>query len=898
LPEALVHVPASDLSQVFKPKSVALIGASDAPDSLGTVVLENLKQAGFAGPVFLVNPRHARIGGEMVYASALHLPSPVDLAIVVAPAAAVPQIVTECGERGIRGAIIMSAGFREAGPAGVACEREVLERARRFDLRFVGPNCLGVIRTDINFNGTFSAANALRGSIGLISQSGALCSAILDWARVNEVGFSSVISTGIGADLDFGEMLDFLALDPQTQSIMLYVEGIHGARRFMSALRAAARIKPVVVMKAGRHAAGSRAALSHSGALVGADDVFDAVLRRAGVLRIRDFTDFFGTAATLGFDLRTAGRRLAVITNAGGPGVMAADHAIDRGITLATFSAATTAKLDARLPPTSSKANPVDVLGDASPARYVAALRACLEDANVDAVIAILAPQALTSAEAVARALLPLHVGGKPLLTCWMGESSVASSRALFLEHGIPTFRTPEAAVDALAAISAWGENQQQLLQVPEPLTRQAAPDVDGARSIIETALAEGRSVLSLPESKAVLAAFDIPILASLPAHSVAEAVTVAEEIGYPVAMKILSPDITHKTDVGGVRLGIADARELRREFQDLMASVNRLQPDAHVDGVTIEPMWRGRRGRELLIGATRDEVFGPAVGFGLGGTMVEIIADRAVALPPLNRYLAADLVARTRAAKYLAPFRGAPAANRGAVEDVLVRVSEMVCELPWLAELDLNPVMADERGVVVIDARLVVRPWSPSARQYDHMAIYPYPSKLVRSFDLPNGVTAMLRPIRPEDAVIEREFVNGLSAHSRYLRFMYALQEISPAMVSRFTQIDYDREMAFVAVVDGAAGEQEIGVARYTTLADGESCEFALVVADQWQGKGLGRQLIAALIEVARERRLKEMRGIALAENARMLAFARAAGFEVSTHPDDPNLKALRLAL
>ena len=894
-----INVPVNDVSPIFRPGSVVLIGASDVPGSLGTVVLANLTDAGFKGPIYLVNPRHSRIGEAVVYPSPRDIPGEADLAIIVAPAAAVPDIITDCGERGIKGAIIMSAGFREIGDAGIALEREVLTRARRFNLRFVGPNCLGIIRTDIHFNGTFSAGNALPGSIGVISQSGALCTAILDWARVNAIGFSSVISTGIGADVDFAEMLDFLALDPKTESIMLYIEGVHGARRFMSALRAAARIKPVVVMKAGRHAGGSRAALSHTGALVGADDVFDAALRRAGVLRVRDFADFFGAAGTLGFGLRTAGKRLAIVTNAGGPGVMAADHAADRDIVLASLAPQTLARLDGALPPNWSRGNPVDVLGDADPARYAGAVRACLDDANVDAVIAILTPQALTAAQDVARALLPLvDKGGKPVLTCWMGEPSVASSRELFREHRLPTFRTPEAAVDALAAISAYGENQLQLLQVPEPLTRQAAPDIDSARTMIEAALAEGRQLLTLPESKALLAAFHIPIVASLPAHSVTDAVTVAEELGYPVAMKVLSPDITHKTDVGGVRLSIADARQLRREYQDLMVTVSRLAPRARIEGVSIETMWSGQRGRELLIGAIRDDIFGPTISFGLGGTMVEILQDRAVALPPLNRFLAEDLVARTRAAKYLGPFRGAPAADRRAVEDLLLRVSEMVCELPWLVELDLNPVMADENGVAVIDARVVVRWWSPSARPYDHMAIHPYPSTLVQAFDLPDGTAVTLRPIRPEDAVIEREFVNGLSEKSRYLRFMYAIQEISPAMLSRFTQIDYDREMAFVAIVEIGGREQEIGVARYTTLADGESCEFAIVISDRWQGKGLARRLLAALIEVARNRRLKQMRGVVLAENTRMLKLARAVGFEIHPDPADFNLMALLLVL
>jgi acetyltransferase len=892
-------MPVSRVSALFAPRSVALVGASDKPGSLGTVVLANLREAGFSGTLHLVNPALRDIGGATVHASVRELPEAVDVAIIVTPAATVPGILAECGERGVRGAIVMSAGFRETGPAGAALERAALDNARRHGLRVLGPNCLGVIRTDIGFNGTFSAGNALRGRIGLVSQSGALCTAILDWARANDVGFSSVISTGIGADVDFGEMLDFLALDAQTDSIMLYIEGIHDARRFMSALRAAARIKPVVVMKAGRHAEGSRAALSHTGALVGSDAVFDAALRRAGVLRVESFADFFGTAATLGTGLRAAGRRLAVVTNAGGPGVMAADHAVDQGMAMAVLAPQTLAQLDAALPASWSHGNPVDVLGDADAARYRSAVAACLADPGVDALVVVLTPQALTPAEEVARAVVELAQGQpKPVLGCWMGEAAVAAGRALFRAAGLPTYRTPEAAVAACAAISAFDENQRQLLEVPEPLTHQAPPDVAAARLVIETALAEGREVLTLPESKAVLAAFHLPIVPSLPAHTAAEAVTIAAELGFPVVMKILSPDITHKSDVGGVRLGLGDARAVRSAFQQMTEGVAKLQPGARLDGVVIEPMWTARGARELMVGVVRDAVFGPVVSFGLGGTLVEVIADSAVALPPLNAALAADLVARTRAARYLDAFRGAPAADEPALRDLLLRVSEMVCELPGLVEMDLNPVVASAGGVTVADARLRVQWERPAARPYDHMVIHPYPGALVRTVDLPDGTTVWLRPIRPEDAVIERDFVNALSGETRYLRFMYALAEITPAMLARFTQIDYDREMALIAVVSTGDGEREIGVARFTTLSDAQTCEFAIVIADDWQRRGLGRQLLTALIDIARERRLGVMQGATLVENTGMIELARRLGFEVGPEPGDPRLARMRLGL
>jgi acetyltransferase len=885
---------------LFKPRSVVLVGASPTPGSLGTVVLDNLRSGGFEGPVHLVNPRYEDIDGTPVYPSVRELPArDVDVAIVVTPAATVPDIIDDCGAAGIPAAIVMSAGFREAGPRGVALERDLVRRARRHGLRFVGPNCLGVIRTSCKFNGTFSEAPALPGRLAVVSQSGALCTAILDWARVRGVGFSSLISTGIGADIDFGEILDFLTRDPETDSILLYVEGVHDARRFMSALRASARAKPVVVMKSGRHAEGSQAAASHTGALVGSDDAFDAALRRAGVLRVQDFADFFATAATLDTGVRTQGRRLAVITNAGGPGVMAADHVVDRALQLAELSPDTLAVLDAALPASWSKSNPVDVLGDAGADRYAAAVRACLADPGVDALVVILTPQALTSPTTVAEELVRAAAGqAKPVFACWMGGDAVMASRALFNEYSIPSHTTPEASVDAFAAVAAYASNQAQLLQVPDPVARREAPDLDGAHQIMEMAAAAGREWLNTAESKAVLAAFRIPIVRSLPAHSAEEAVLIAEEMGLPVAMKILADEITHKTDVGGVRLGLDSVRQVREAYKQMLDGVARLRPDVELSGVLIEPMHVDRHGRELMVGVVRDEVFGPVISFGLGGTLVEVVKDRAVALPPLNRFLVRDLIGRTRASRALGELRGSPAIDERALEDLMLRVSEMVCELPALAEMDLNPVVAGPDGAVAVDARIRVQRVGAAARPYAHMAIHPYPRALFRVVDLADGTPVTVRPIRPEDAVMEREFVNGLSDQSRFLRFMYALAEITPAMLSRFTQIDYDREMALIAVDESGDTEQQVGVARYSTLPDERSCEFAIVIADDWQGRGLARLLMKSLIQVARDSGLQFMTGTTMKENRRMLELAKSLGFDIEPDIDDPELRVMEVAL
>lgn len=892
-------MPSKRTEAVLKPSSIVLVGASDVPGKLGDIVRRNLQESGFRGRVHYVNRSHPTIDGQPVLASVADLPESPDVAIIVTPAATVPGIVAECGRKGIRGAVIISAGFREGGDAGRELEADLRRRAREHGLRFLGPNSLGIIRTDDGLNASCGPRQPLPGRLALVSQSGALCAAILDWSRARTVGFSTVISPGIGIDIDVGEILDFLARDPATDSIMLFIEGVDHARRFMSALRAASRIKPVVVMKAGRHADRPDAAAFHTGSLVGGDDVFDAAMRRAGVLRIRNFSELYVAASTLGVRVRVAGRRVAIVSNAGGPGALAADHAKDRRLQLATLEGPTLERLASLLPPSAHQGMPVYVRGDAEAQHFSTAARLCLEDPGVDALLAILTPHALTDPDAFARQLIETAANHrKPLFTCWMGGDAVAESRTLFSANKIPTYATPEAAVDAIAALNLFAENQVQLLQVPEPLAASSAPDREAAQLVIDAALEAGQEWLNPAQSKAVLAAFNIPIVRSLPARSAADAVTVAQEVGFPVAMKILSPDIAHKTDVGGVRLGIESAREVRETYDSMLAGVAQARPDAELEGVLIEPMYRERNGREVMIGVVRDPVFGPAISFGLGGTLVEVIRDRAVALPPLNRFLARELMRRTRAWQALQPLRGAPAADAEALEEILLRVSEVVCELPDIGAMDLNPVIVTDTGAIVVDARIAVQRGSATALPYAHMAIHPYPSKLIRTLELPGGLTATLRPIRPEDAAIETAFVNGLSEQSRFLRFMFGLHSLTPAMLSRFTQIDYDRELALIAVIDTPQGEQQIGVARYITLPDEETCEFAIVVGDEWQGKGLAKQLFAMLIESARKRRLKVMTGVTLRENLRMIELSRSNGFTVSRDPDDPELVLMKLVL
>jgi acetyltransferase len=887
------------LTPLFEPGSVAIVGATERAGAVGEVLVRNMLESGYRGALYAVNPKHARVQGLPCYPQVGKVPQRLDLAVIATPAATVPEVIEQCGRAGVRAAVVISAGFSETGAAGAKLERMLLENARRHRLRVLGPNCLGLMRPDLGLNATFARGAALPGSLGLVAQSGAVCTAMLDWARPNGVGFSSVVSLGGSTDIDFGEIIDYLIEDPKTEHILLYIEGVRNARRFVSALRAAARVKPVIVMKVGRHPAGSRAAVSHTGAIVGLDDVFDAVVKRAGVVRVTTIGQMVAAAQALAAHVRPRGDRLAIVTNGGGPGVMAADRAADLGLPLAELSAATLERLKAALPPAWSHGNPLDLIGDADAARYRAAVSACLDDDGVDGVLAILTPQAMTApAEAAQAVIESAKDSTKPVLACWMGEEQTAGARRSLLQARIPVFRTPDPAVQMFGHVSAFYRNQQALLQAPGPIAAQVPPDLDTARAIVDAALAERREVLSEMESKALLAAFHVPIAKTVVARSAHEAMLIAGETGFPVAMKIDSPDITHKSDVQGVRLNLGNAQAVQAAFQGIMDSAQRLRPEARVNGVTVEPMVRRAHGRELMVGVIRDPVFGPAIVFGTGGTAVEVHRDRAVALPPLNAFLIDDMIRGTRVAKLLGAFRRLPPVDMDALREVLLRVSEMVCELPELAELDINPLIADESGAIAVDARAVLRPVASRRDRYGHMAIHPYPAHLVSAWQPHEGPRVTLRPIRPEDAEMEQAFVKSLSAETRYFRFMDTLRELTPQMLVRFTQIDYDREMAFVAVVAEGGRETEVGVARYVANPDGASCEFALVVADGWQRKGLGRRMMEQLVDVARARGLKSMVGHVLAENRGMLSLCQKLGFVVADSDEGPMVKRVTLSL
>ena len=883
----------TQLSPLFNPESVAVFGASESSDSVGAKVFANLVDGGFEGDLIAINPKHDTVLGKPCFATIAAAEREIDLAVIATPGKTVATILRQCGEAGIRHVVILSAGFGETGDAGHASETELAQIARRYGIRFVGPNCVGIVRPWLNLNATFLKSAPPRGRLALVSQSGALCSAIADWAAPQDLGFSAMVSLGNSVDIDFGDVLNFLATDPRTDAILLYVEGVRHARSFVSALRVAAQIKPVIVLKAGRHNQSSRAAHTHTGALIGSDAVFNAALERTGAVRAHTYGQLFAAAEILSAGKRAAGNNLGIITNGGGAGVLAADRSGDMRINVPSPSAETIDALDKVLSPYWSKANPIDILGDAGPEAYGAAVKAALADKAFDGVLVLLTPQAMTgpveAAQAVLDAIPPRN--RKPILACWMGETTVSEARKLLSSNGIPDFMTPERAIEGFFYLSRHELNRRMALELASPLSDLEPPDLQGARMIIQQVLAEGRDMLSDLESKAVLRAFRIPVNTTIEAETPAKALVAAQTVGFPVAVKINSPQISHKSDVGGVRTNVNSAGTLHTVVRTIMENAKAARPDAEIRGVTVEAMVDMPHGRELIAGASRDPVFGPTIVFGAGGKMVEILEDSAVTLPPLNAVLARRLIRRTRVSRLLEAYRDAPAADSEAVIQVLMRISDMVCEIPEIEELDINPLFAGPEGVVAVDARIrVSRPPATQGR-YEHVAIAPYPRHLEREDLLPDGRTLLIRPIRPEDAESEREFVHNLSDQARKFRFMHALNDLTPTMLARFTHIDYAREMALIAITELNGEPTQVGVARHAVNPDGKTCEFAIVVSDKVQGQGIGTRLMQALMDEARERGLSIMEGTVLAENRGMLRLMEGLGFTMRRSPDERDI-------
>ncbi len=860
---------------------MALIGATERAGALGNIVYRNLAAARLRGPLYAVNPKHASLFGQPAYPSVAQLPAVPELAVIVTPARTVPQILDEAGSAGVKAAVVLSSGFAEAGEDGRALQHKAMEAARRHGVRVLGPNCLGEMRTDVGLDATFARTRARPGPLALVSQSGAICGALLDWAEGAGVGFTSVVSLGGAADVDFGEILDFLVADEATQAVLLYVEGIRDARGYMSALRAAARVKPVVALKVGRYAAGGKAASSHTGALVGADAAFDAALRRAGTVRVKTYTQLFAAARVLSGGRFAHGERLAILTNGGGPGVVAVDSAVENGVPLASLSADTVSALNRELPPQWSRGNPVDIIGDAPAERFAAATRALLEDPGVDALLVMYSPVATTEPAAAARAVVEAcKETSKPVLAAWLGDINPNDSRASLEAHGIPNFYTPENAVEAFSFLCTYRRNQAQLIEVPTARAAdEPAVDLASVTALRDAALSQGRTLLTEHEAKALLAAFGLPVPSTVVCRTREDCVASAQQMGFPVVLKVHSPDISHKSDVGGVRLSLQNDAMVASAFDDMMRHVRALRPQARIEGAVVQPMLRFAHAREALIGVATDPVFGPVISFGAGGVAVEAVRDTALALPPLNAALAHDLMERTRVHRLLRGYRDVPGADLGALAQILCGVSRIVCSLAWVKEMDLNPVLAHPGGAVIADARVVIDPARrETPPRYAHMAIHPYPVELEDELRLRDGSRVRVRPIRPEDADLELAFFAGLSERSRYHRFMQHLPELSPRMLARFTQLDYDRELALVAL--HATRNEFIAVGRYAPNADGTTAEFALTVADAWQGKGLGSALLEKLCTAAREAGYTALYGYILPDNVDMLQLANRLGF------------------
>lgn len=879
------------LDRLLAPRSVSVIGASGRPGRVGYLVWSNLCSGAFAGPVYAVNPKRPVLAGQRAFAGIGDLPEAPDLAVVCTPPETVAGLVAELGALGTRAVVVLSAGL--TGAQKQAC----LDAARPHVLRLLGPNCLGLMTPRLGLNASFAHAPALPGELAFVSQSGALVTAMIDWANARRIGFSQIVSLGERIDVDFGDLLDHLASDPATRAILLYIESIEAARKFMSAARAAARNKPVIVVKAGRAGDGVRAAASHTGALAGSDIVFDAAIRRAGMLRVDTLDDLFIAAETLARFRANTSEALTVMTNGGGGGVMAADAAASLHVTLAQPDAALLERLDAALPPNWSRANPVDIIGDAPIERYVATLQALLEDPATGAVLFMHAPTAIVPSADIARACAPLAAGARDrVMSCWLGDASVAQARSVFAQAGIADYQTPEQAVRAFALLQTYRRNQAQLLEAPQarPTGPDLAPDVAAAAAIVQGALAQGRKWLDAAEVSALLRAYRVPTVDArvVPAEESA-VLAAAGRIGYPVALKLLSPDILHKTEVGAVRLGLRNDADLARAVGEMLARVASLRPQARIDGMLVQQMAEAGQAHELIVGATLDAVFGPVVLFGQGGIAVEVLGDRAVALPPLNRVLARELIGRTRVAALLEGYRNRPPAQVDAVIDVLVAVSCMLADLPQIAELDINPLLADARGVLALDARVRVDAQAPGGAA--RFAIRPYPQELVEVVRW-RDESIVLRPIRPEDEAQHRRFVEALSPEDVRMRVFAPRRELQRGELARLTQIDYAREMAFIAERRSSAGEPEtIGAVRAVSDPDGVEAEFAIVVRTDCQGRGLGRLLLDKLERYARAQGLQRITGLVLRENAGMLDLARHVGFEIdAAKPSEPGVVAL----
>jgi acetyltransferase len=891
------------LEKLFAPRSVAVVGASPRERSLGRVVLRNLRVGGFSGALALVNPHHREIEGVTAVASIDAVDPAPDVAVITAPPEQVPQIVAAAAGKGVAAAVILTAGLGHgAGSLAEAAERAAREKG----LRVVGPNCLGVIAPAANFNASFATRMPRRGDLALVSQSGAIVAGMAEWAAQRAIGFSAVVSIGDQLDVDFGDLLDFFALDRSTRAVLLYVESIKNARKFMSAARAAARGKPVVVVKSGRHTQGAKAAATHTGALAGSDEVYDAAFRRAGLLRVSDLDELFDAVETLGRLRPFSGNRLAILTNGGGVGVLAIDRLVDLGGAVAELSSDARARLDAVLPPTWSKANPIDIVGDADAERYAAALEALIEDRDNDAILVLNVPTALASPIDTAARVADLvktyraqSVRPKPVFAVWIGADRAALDA--FASAEIPHFDTESDAIRGFMDLARYAQAREDLMATPPSLPEHFAPDVETARRIVEAALEDKRTWLDPIEIGRLFAAYAIPMVPAVLAENAERAGEAAKPFlaaGQTVVVKIQSRDIVHKSDIGGVRLNLTSEADVRTAAAEILAKARAARPDARIAGVIVQPMVLRPKARELIAGIADDPTFGPVIVFGYGGTAVEVISDKALALPPLDMKLAADLVARTRVARLLKAYRDVPAARESDVALVLVKLAQLAADLPEIRDLDINPLLADETGVLALDARVAIAPVEPRFKGTGNprFAVRPYPTQWECRIALADGRRVFVRPLRPEDEAMVRAFFGRVTQEDLRLRFFAPVKDFSHAFIARLTQLDYGRAMAFAAI-DEASGDL-LGIVRMHADANYECGEYAILLRSDLKGHGLGWELMQLIIRYARSEGLNRIEGQVLRENSTMLQMCRELGFRVEGDPEEPGICIVTLPL
>jgi acetyltransferase len=885
------------LDAIFAPKTVAVIGATETPGSVGRTVLWNLVSNPFGGTVFPVNPKRPGVLGIKAYPNIAAVPAKVDLAVIVTPAAAVPPLIGECAAAGVKGIVVISAGFKELGPPGVELERQILEQARKAKIRVIGPNCLGVMNPITGLNATFAGGMARPGQVAFLSQSGALCTAVLDWSFKEQVGFSAFVSIGSMLDVGWGDLIDYLGNDPRTSSILIYMESIGDARSFVSAAREVALTKPIIVIKPGRTEAAAKAAASHTGSLTGGDEVMEAAFRRSGVLRVNNISDLFYMAEVLSKQPRPRGPRLTILTNAGGPGVLATDALITSGGELTPLSKETFDELNNFLPPHWSRNNPVDILGDAKADRYTKALEICAKDPNADGLLVVLTPQDMTEPTQTAEALKKYaHIDGKPVLASWMGGPMVQAGEDILNRAGIPTFSYPDTAAKAFYYMWRYTYNLRGLYETPTTDDdTDEGPDRAAAAKLIESVRKDGRTILTEEESKRLLAAYGIPTVPTEVATNQAEAVKWADQFGYPIVLKLYSRTITHKTDVGGVKLNLANATAVKAAFDEIKSSVTQKAGAEHFNGVTVQPMIKLSDGYEIILGSSLDPQFGPVLLFGTGGQLVEVFKDRSLALPPLTATLARRMMEQTKIYTALKGVRGRKPVDLALLERIMVRFSRLVAEQLWIKEIDINPLLASSDKLVALDARVVVHGPDVTADKLPKLAIRPYPVQYVLPWKTKDGTELTLRPIRPEDEPLLVKFHQTLSERSVRLRYFHPLklsQRVAHERLIRVCFADYDREMPLVAEHrDEKTGEAEvIAVGRLSKIPGQDEAEFAVLVSDLWQNKGLGSKLLSTLLHVAKDEKVARVTAEILPENLEMQRVCEKLGFKLvrSTEEND----------